>query len=142
MHPEQLVRGASSRSDESFQLLSGKNHCNIFRVSLRPEIDYENVIEQRADEFAEFFVGGGIKVIVTVFLTIEREDKRVRATLVVFLGAVVEAVLVRNDRFDLVLQVAKSVFDLLDIRFAGAFFEFEGNDMAQFALFGSVGGHG
>src|SRR6266513_2527472 len=96
---------------------------------LRPEVDDEYVVEDRADEFAEFLVRGVIDVSVTVFFAPEGQDETVRATFVAVFFADVASPFVILDLPDLLLQIAKGVFDLFDLFAGRAFFELEGDDV-------------
>ena len=110
------------------------------RLFVRPEIDHEHVAEERADELAEFFVIGMLQIPIAVLLAIKREDKPVRAALVVFFGAVVHAPFVRLNLRDLLFQIAEGGFDFLDLILRRGVFKLERDDVAQLARLGrSIG---
>src|SRR5688572_10244062 len=97
---------------------------------LRPEIDDKNVIEHRADEFAEFLVSRMINVRVAIGFALERQDKSVRATFVMGFFAHIAAPFITLNFFDLLFQIAEGVFDLFDLLARRALFEFKGDDVA------------
>ena len=114
-------------------------------ASLRPVIDHEHLIDQRADEADEFLVRGMRQIGVAVFLGGERERETVRAALVQILGAVVRAPFKRGDFGDFSGQRREffhHFFHLVRFRLG---FELKGDHVAELRFhwfFLAVGGAG
>ena len=74
------------------------------------------------------------QIFIAILLAVKGENEAMGATAIQFLGTVIDSPFVVDNPFDFSLQSAEGLLDLLDICFAGAFFELEGDYVTQFFL--------
>src|SRR6266852_2803728 len=108
---------------------------------LRPEINRQDVVEDRLEFLPKSLVVRVDQVGVTILLGLESEEEDVGEAFIVFLRTDVRAPLERMDFLNLLFQVFEGVHYLLDLFLRGRRFEFEGDNVVQFAfgIFARVG---